>query len=66
MSCGGDFFKALHISRPELVEVSASKIRTYSLTMYLKNYATIGLFKKKAFLHFWMPAEATLRAKTNV
>lgn len=65
MSCGGDFFKALHISWPELVEVSAPKIRTYSLTMYLKNYATIG-WLKKGILHFWMPAEATLRAKTNV
>lgn len=42
MSCGVDFFKGLHISWPELVEVSAPKIRTYSLIMYLKNYATIG------------------------
>lgn len=49
MSCGGDFFKALHISWPELVEVSAPKIRTYSLTMYLKNYATIGWLKKGIF-----------------
>lgn len=42
MSCGVDFFKGLHISWPELVEVSALKIRTYSLIIYLKNYATIG------------------------
>lgn len=62
MSCGGDFFKALHISWSE---VSAPKIRTYSLTMYLKIMLQM-VDLKKAFLHFWMLAEATLRAKTNV